>query len=220
MRKLLEKIAGCFKDRLTRKKNSILKTGIAEDLIKICRLTVPSFNLSDHASRVSESSFADEIEFRFELNADKVRELMRDSDVEINMELCHDLPYARISIWKMPIDEYNKLFRTHYLKFIKEKVEPLILLLEENLSNPYYQFIFIKYELSVSTIATTFEEAIELNGEVGQELKDKAVNILSKFVFEIEEKKKELKELKKRDKEAINKSLLERLQFEEDFISR
>lgn len=128
--------------------------------------------------------------------------------------------YSSFLSWQADLDEYNDIYCNKELGFFRIELSNINELIKNNENNIYYSYTLIRYEDTIKTILNTLEESKEINGYVDYLVRDKSISLLKKFVADVSQCEKELRNSKQRDIQATNKSLLERLENEERYISQ
>lgn len=128
--------------------------------------------------------------------------------------------YSSFISWQADFDEYFDVYLNKEIEFCKTELSHINKLIKSNEKSIHYSYTLIKYEDTIRTILNTLEESKEINGEVDFLVKKKSISLLKKFVADLNQCDKELKSSKKRDIQAANKSLLERLENEEKYIKQ
>ena len=127
-------------------------------------------------------------------------------------------------LWEASYSEYVSVYSgdddDEILQAIKEHLNPALLLLKEFFNNEYYQFTISKYEISIGMVYETLKESMEFNNEIPNKLKEETLKILLKFSSSIEKCEAERKKHIERDCSSFNKSLIERIKLEDEYIKK
>lgn len=123
-------------------------------------------------------------------------------------------------LWRASHEEYRKVYQSKHMRYANV-VRELLRLVEKNLDNPEYSYTFCKYEDSIYIVASTLKDEYENNDDViSEEVFQKAKVIIEKCGQAIMKKYRELEHIEELQKEAVNKSLINRLDNEIEFIDK
>jgi hypothetical protein len=122
-----------------------------------------------------------------------------------------------------PIYEYNlKEFNRLFSRPIFQSIKSCQHILNNLLDNQQITILLMKFEPSFKTLYEVLKESKEYTGEHSQEVLSKAITILQSFKTEYKTLKVNIKNNQKKLKEdmdkATNKSLIERLDFELEYV--
>jgi hypothetical protein len=195
-------------------KKDHFKTSIVIDLEKIITLLTPSVDPSNYPSFYSFRS-NNTINFREQPYG------MPDVQSNIPLNSLRKLrSYSSFIVWEADLDEYISVYKTKLLLFLEDNIPPIVKLIKENSSNIYYKSTLINYEITMTTIITTIEDSYKVNGTLDDEITKKILKLLKSFEEDINYCRYEHYYSLERDNQAINKSLLERLEREEEYIDK
>jgi hypothetical protein len=120
-------------------------------------------------------------------------------------------------VWEAEQSEYDKIYKKdEFANFINKQLNPTIALLQVD-DDGLYKLILNKYEYTFLSIYNTFNECIQINGKVSDEINFKTIKLLQKFINALNVHKHHLDSLAQVEAKAINKSFEERLDFELDY---
>ena len=128
--------------------------------------------------------------------------------------------YSSFFVWEIDLKEYNKVYNSKEMRFIKNELRECLSLLKENKDDPSFSYLISKYELTLHTILNTLHESREISGYIDDRVKSKSIELLIDFSARVFECNVEKEEKKKRDLKATNDSLLKRLDDEEEYVNK
>src|SRR5690606_21735405 len=95
--------------------------------------------------------------------------------------------------------------------------------IEEYKEVPSVRFILIQYELTLKTVLNTLNDSIKMTGSIGNsDMIDSYYELINQFLQDIGDAIgnhiEQENEAERRDREAVEKSLIERLEMEKEYI--
>lgn len=122
--------------------------------------------------------------------------------------------------WEADYKEYEKVYRSKHLRYANV-VRELLDVVQKNFDNADYLYTFCKYEDSIYIVSSTLKDEYENNDRgISAEVFQKAKIIIEKFGQAFMKKYKELEHIEELQKEAVSKSLINRLDSEIEFIDK
>lgn len=159
------------------------------------------------------------------LSIEFVREMIELKTLSIDTEYFRMLNYSFLDNrstekyqWIASYSEYKSVYEKPVKTYAKQEIIPLLELIKQNFNNKAYNYIFCKYEDSIHIVVNAFKDSIEHSGEVTEEVLEKSKVIINKLKLSLEEKQKEIELIEQMQKEAVAKSIANRLDNEIKFI--
>jgi len=187
--------------------DEIAKNNILRNMNSIVKILLPSEILLSGKRRYDTVIY--------DFGESKIRKELKKWNV--NMTLHTEFNVIGKSWWTMSGLEYEKVFnnyKVNYAKKLRNKIEDV-----ECLDSIKYQAILFKYDIPIENIHNTFKESMELNGYISDILAETGFRIINRMLTEIAEREKQLAIPVELDEQAINKSLEERLIYEDNLTS-
>lgn len=191
------------------------RRSIIRDLREIEKLLLPHPDLFDHKI---VSAISRRFTLKFEGGINHIQKIVAESNIK--MIMTNSWSSLDESWWEISKREYRRFFNNPNVAFLRGVVSPTVVHLEGLSNTSEYQYTLIKYETTISTIKTTLRESLELNGEIEVSLIESSVDLLKMFVEDIEKVKKDLHNLKEKERQAISDSLDERLKAEKEYVKK
>lgn len=135
------------------------------------------------------------------------------------LQVAEEHKFIRVIYWHVDEKEFKSVYESKY-SYYKKTIRNLLKIIEANFNNPDYFYTFCKYEDSIHIVANTLKDERENNdGDISKDVFEKSKTIIEKLGFAVVDKYEELKNLEKLQKEAVSKSLVNRLNDELDFMN-
>ncbi|MGG0667774.1 hypothetical protein ABE073_04510 [Lederbergia citrisecunda] len=191
------------------------ETTLARDLNTIADLMGREF--PKNIARNSWKQDSKRIEFRSEDYS--VKEIKKAINLD-SFKIENDYSNIGTVYWSLEISEYEKVYKSKH-SYYANVVRKLLKIVKDNIDKPDYFYVFCKYEDSIHIVATTLKDDYNNNnGEINEEVFQKAKTIIEKCGETIVKRYKELEHIEELQKEAVSKSLINRLDNEIDFIDK
>lgn len=121
--------------------------------------------------------------------------------------------------WEARTEEYDRVYgNKSFYSYIMKDFSPIFDTVVQNEDD--HQHLLNEYEDSFRTIVNSIEECMKYFGYTTQEVEEKSIAILEKFSSSVTEMEDERSILKEKLKEGTNKSIVDKLDFELDYLER
>lgn len=195
-----------------------LEDNILKDLEKIIGLFVPELDPSE-LDDFNVYKYLGKITFRTDTDytSNKMKKLTKLESLRIE----HIFKFSNEIRWEADYNEYKRvhLDKSPNSKFIERNVKNALNLLSQNFKNSFYSYVILQYSTSIHIVLSTLKDSKELNGFIDAEVERASFKILKNFSEGVINCEKEYRDYLTRDKEAANKSHLERLAIEDEYVN-
>lgn len=158
-------------------------------------------------------------EIRFRSDGFSIKEIRKAVGLK-SFSVEHDFSNIGTVYWTVDKNEYEKTYETKYTSYANT-IRKLTDLIERNFDNPDYFYVFCKYEDSIYIVANTLKDEYENNSdEISDDVFQKSKIIIEKTGQAILKRYRELEYIEELQKEAVSKSLINRLDDEIDFMDK
>lgn len=188
------------------------ETTLVRDLDKIANLLGKRFPY-DKPYKISGTNL-----LRFRTEGESVKEVTNKIELK-SLTIHEDMTNIGVIYWEIDVKEYRRVYESNFVEFA-DAVRELLKFVKKNFDNSDYFYTFCKYEDSVHIVADTLKDELDNgDGEIGDAVFQKAKAILSRCAHAINNKKDEIEYIEELQREAVRKSLENRLEEELDFMN-